>query len=129
MKLGEMFLAVACFLFGAIGGTASLMLPAQPQQTEAEWVEHFATDLNGTIPTERLWDRTQPDLITDTHAIEFDFGPKWAEAIGQALYYAELTGKKPGIVLLLRPDNNRFGYRCQTICAKYGIRLWIKRIQ
>ncbi|WP_171018846.1 hypothetical protein ACONUD_00725 [Microbulbifer harenosus] len=35
-----------------------------------------------------LPDRTRVDCLTETHAMEFDFAPKWAEAIGQALYYA-----------------------------------------
>ena len=41
-----------------------------------------------------LPDRTRCDCLTKTHAIEFDFGPKWAEAIGQALYYGMQTGKR-----------------------------------
>jgi hypothetical protein len=48
-----------------------------------------------------LPDKTRCDCLTETHAIEFDFGDKWAEAIGQALYYSVQTGKKPGIVLIL----------------------------
>jgi len=49
------------------------------------------------------------DCETDTHAIEFDFAPKWAESVGQALAYAEATGKHAGIVLILeRPGDARF---------------------
>lgn len=40
-----------------------------------------------------LEDRTRCDCLTKSHAIEFDFGPKWAESIGQALYYSIQTGK------------------------------------
>jgi len=79
-----------------------------------------------------LWDETRVDLLTPTHAIEVDWakGSKWAEAIGQALYYAELTGKKPGIILLTEDPraDRRFIFRCQTVCSKYGIRLWIERV-
>jgi hypothetical protein len=32
--------------------------------------------------------------VTDTHAIEFDFGNNWAEAIGQSAYYSFQTKKK-----------------------------------
>jgi len=35
-----------------------------------------------------LPDKTLADCITTTHAIEFDFGKKWAESLGQALYYS-----------------------------------------
>jgi hypothetical protein len=46
-------------------------------------------------------DGTRCDCLTDTHAIEFDFGNKWAEAIGQSAYYALQTNKKAGVVLIL----------------------------
>lgn len=51
--------------------------------------------------------------MTDTHAIEFDFGNNWAEAVGQSAYYALQTGKKAGIVLILETMKDR----------KYWIRL------
>ena len=38
---------------------------------------------------------------THTHAIEFDFGDHWSEAVGQSAYYAIQTEKKAGIVLIL----------------------------
>ena len=41
------------------------------------------------------------DCLTETHAIEFDFANKWAEAIGQALHYGAQTGKRAGIVLII----------------------------
>ena len=47
-------------------------------------------------------DGTRCDILTDTHAIEVDFADKWAEAIGQSLNYAMQTGKKAGIVLVLK---------------------------
>jgi len=45
--------------------------------------------------------------VTDTHAIEFDFGDLWSEAVGQSAYYAIQTGKKAGIVLILEPVKDR----------------------
>lgn len=48
-----------------------------------------------------LQDKTRCDCLTDEYAIEFDFGDKWAEAIGQAMHYSLLSGKKPGIVLII----------------------------
>ena len=39
--------------------------------------------------------------MTDTHAIEFDFGSGWAESIGQGLHYSSMTKKRAGIVLIL----------------------------
>ncbi|MFL3659217.1 MAG: hypothetical protein ACJ07L_14355, partial [Opitutales bacterium] len=47
-------------------------------------------------------DGTRCDILTNTHAIEVDFADKWAEAIDQSLNYAMQTGKKAGIVLVLK---------------------------
>ncbi len=60
-----------------------------------------------------LPDKTRCDCVTDTHAIEFDFGGNWAEAVGQSSYYSIQTEKKAGIVLILETLKDR----------KYWIRL------
>ena len=62
-----------------------------------------------------LPDRTCCDCVTDTHAIEFDFGSGWAESIGQGLHYSYMTKKRAGIVLILENVKDR----------KYWIRLKI----
>ena len=54
-----------------------------------------------------LADKTRCDCLTATNAVELDFGPKWAEAIGQSLYYALQTGKKAGVVLILEKKSDR----------------------
>lgn len=48
-----------------------------------------------------MLNKTQCDCLTKDHAIEFDFGNKWGEAIGQSLNYGLQTGKRPGIYLIL----------------------------
>jgi opacity protein-like surface antigen len=42
------------------------------------------------------------------YAVEFDFAHKWAEAIGQSLYYSAETGHRAGIVLIKKqPGDDR----------------------
>lgn len=53
-----------------------------------------------------LPDKTRCDCVTDTHAIEVDFGSKWAEAIGQSLYYSLQTGKRAGVLLILEDQKD-----------------------
>lgn len=79
----------------------------------------------------RLWDDTRVDLLSDEFAIEVDWAPKWAESIGQALYYAELTGKKPAVLLLVvdDPRERKHVYRAQTVCARHGIKLFVERVE
>ena len=50
-----------------------------------------------TIP-----DGTRCDILADTHAFEVDFADKWAESVGQSLNHAMQTGKKAGIVRVLK---------------------------
>lgn len=54
-----------------------------------------------------LPDGTRCDCLTDTHAIEFDFGNGWAESVGQGLYYSTMTNKKAGVVLILESKKDR----------------------
>ena len=69
-----------------------------------------------------LPDRTRCDCLTDTHAIEFDFGNKWAESVGQALFYAIQTGKKAGVVLILEKEKDyKYWIRLNTIIDHYGL--------
>ncbi len=48
-----------------------------------------------------LEDKTRVDCLTDEYAIEFDYAKKWAESIGQSLYYAKMTGKKPAVAIIM----------------------------
>jgi hypothetical protein len=47
--------------------------------------------------------------------VEFDFGTKWAEAIGQSLYYSLQTGKRAGIGLIIEaPTDRKYWIRLNT---------------
>lgn len=70
-------------------------------QNEAYYVGQWCTPSFGKKEF-RLWDMTRVDCLTKDYAIEFDFAKKWAESVGQALYYAEMTHKKPAVVLILQ---------------------------
>lgn len=73
-------------------------------------------------------DKTRVDCLTRNYAIEFDFGSKWAESIGQALYYSIQTGKKPGIVLILEKESDyKYWIRLNTVIehSDLNIRTWI----
>ena len=71
-----------------------------------------------------LWDLTRVDCLTKDYAIEFDFAKKWAESIGQALYYSKMTGKAPAVVLILTaPDDYRYVKRIERL--DNGIKLFL----
>ena len=56
---------------------------------------------NGGIIEYILPDKTRVDCLTEKYAIEVDFASKWAESIGQSLHYAAMTGKEPGIIIIM----------------------------
>ena len=68
---------------------------------EREEVERLAKKYNA-ITEYRLWDKTRVDMLTRYEAIEVDWAHKWAEGIGQSLYYAQVTRKRPALLLLYR---------------------------
>lgn len=73
----------------------------------------------------KLKDKTRVDCLTPNYAVEFDFAKKWAESIGQSLYYAEMTGKKPAICLIIEKETDyKYYYRILHLCKKLGIELF-----
>lgn len=73
-----------------------------------------------------LPDKARVDGVTKTHAIEFDFAPKWAESIGQALYYGRVLHKTPRIVLIIEnaEKDQKYVNRVKAVAEIYGITLW-----
>lgn len=54
-----------------------------------------------------LPDKTRVDCLTEEYAIEFDYAKKWAESIGQSLYYAKQTGRKPAVAIILKKESDK----------------------
>ena len=102
--------------------------PKYPSETQA--VQALAQEYDAEVE-HRLWDATRVDLLTDEYAIEADWGPKWAEGIGQSLYYAQVTGKKPAVMLLIKDmkAEYKYIYRLQTVAVKYDIEVFLEVIE
>ena len=88
------------------------LLLAKREHPEKWYQKRWCREQGGQMEVV-LPDKTRCDCVTDTHAIEFDFGNKWTEAVGQSLYYSLQPGKKAGVVLILENVKDR----------KYWIRL------
>tara|TARA_B100000900_G_scaffold186150_1_gene157820 strand:+ start:353 stop:733 length:381 start_codon:yes stop_codon:yes gene_type:complete len=80
---------------------------SQALEKEKYYSDKFCEEMSGQTDY-TLQDQSRVDCLTETHAFEVDWadGMKVYEAIGQSLYYASQTGKKPGILLLIRKDNS-----------------------
>lgn len=84
----------------------------------------MCNDLGGTMEYV-LFDRTRVDCLTDKYAIEVDFAKKWAESIGQALYYADVTNKEPVVALIVGEDDEKYVERVKRIAKTHGIKVMI----
>ena len=73
-----------------------------------------------------LRDKTRIDCLTSSYAIEVDFANKWAESIGQSLYYGLMTNKKPGILLIMEKPKKDIRYlkRLKKVVEIQKIRIW-----
>lgn len=91
---------------------------------EKEYQRAWCEDAGGQMEYV-LDDQTRVDCLTAEYAVEFDFAPKWAEAVGQSLYYAMKTGRKPGIVLIMEKEgDDRHWKKIEFLMRKYAIKVW-----
>lgn len=94
-----------------------------PNQTESYYQNQWCTGDFGRKEVV-LWDMTRVDCLAKDYAIEFDFAKKWAESIGQSLYYSKLTGKKPAVALILTsPTDYRYVKRIERL--DNGIKIFL----
>lgn len=108
-------LTIICIAIGIIGAVlCSLNTPPSsnsvPHPTnklshmkEGDYVNMYC---KGIIEYQ-LPDRTRVDCLTDEYAIEYDWAKKWAESIGQAMYYSKMTGKKPAVAIIIKNPYER----------------------
>lgn len=86
--------------------------PIPNPKTEADYINNYCQGfIEYTLP-----DRTRVDCLYDGYAIEFDFAKKWAESIGQSLYYAKMTGNKPAVAIIIKsPEDERYIKRIEAV--------------
>lgn len=74
----------------------------------------------------RLSDNARVDCLNEHYAIEIEFAKKWAEGIGQSLYYAQMTHKKPAIGLILADGKEEvYLKRLNHVAQKHDIKIFI----
>ena len=93
------FLTVALFL--------SFPSDALEARSEDDHVKEWCTRNNGEIEY-HFKDRTRVDCLTSTHAVEFKLAEEWQDvvrSVGQVIHYARMAERRPGIVLVVRAEN------------------------
>lgn len=95
----------------------------RPNMKEAYYVSQWCRDDFGKTEFP-LWDNTRVDCLTKDYAIEFDFAHKWAESVGQSLYYAKMTGKKPAVAIIMS-DLSDYKYVKRIERLENGIKIFL----
>lgn len=101
-------------------------LQARHLNKEKVYQDHFCKQFGG-VSEYRLKDRTRVDCLLDDYAIEVDFAQKWAESIGQSLYYASQTSRKAAVLLIMEDlqKDEKYLRRLKDVSLKHGIEIWI----
>ncbi len=97
------------------------------ERNERAWCQALAPKYGAEVEV-RLWDGTRCDLLSATEAIEVDWAAKAYEAVGQAVWYSIVTGRRPAVLLLVRDPAKeaRHIYRATAICTRLDITLYLE---
>ncbi len=110
----------------ALSLVLTLSLEAKHLHKEKVYQEHFCKAYEG-ITEYRLKDKTRVDCLLQDYAIEVDFAQKWAESIGQSLYYAVQTSRKPAVLLIMedKEKDQKYLDRLENVSKTHDISIWI----
>ena len=100
----------------------TLLLIAPQEMSEKQYASVIGQARNYQVEVP-MPDETRCDLVSSTHAIEVEWASKWKEAPAQAVLYSIWTGKKPGVILLIKNQREDKVHilRCKMVCEKLGI--------
>lgn len=94
---------------------------------ERWYQERWCARVGGVVEAV-LPDRTRCDCLTAGYAVEVDFARKWAEGIGQAMYYAAMTGRAGAVVLIVESEKDlKYVARARRAAGSSGPAVWIVR--
>jgi hypothetical protein len=102
-KTAASIVAVIIFILPGLShaGHPLEMYPLPDEMYSKKWCSD-----HGGVTGVRMPDGTSADCITTTHVMEVQFAPRWAEAMGWALYYSSESGKRAGIVLIIKENKD-----------------------
>lgn len=93
------------------------------------WCNSPSTNSTSTVEAVQN-DKTRVDCLTKDFAYEFDWAKKYNEAIGQSLGYSIRTGRRPGIVLIMKSDQDiKYWNRLQEIILKFNLPIQTLKIK
>lgn len=91
------------------------------KKNERYYQTKICAELKGEI--EYVVQRGRVDCLTDEYAIEVDWASKFKQGIGQSLFYALKTGKRPAVVLIMGKKDNKYLEQLKLVAKKYNIKV------
>jgi len=88
--------------------------------------EKWCAENGGKVDYIHEGDNSNFVCIKDQYAIYLEYAGKWKEAVGQALYYSAITGKKPGVALIVTnsTEDTKNLKNLRLVADKFNIRVW-----
>lgn len=127
-------IAVLLAFMAIVGGlSCHIQLKSEPDSDVMGGEVEIAESLSGKYEADRevrLPDGTRCDLVNAEYAIEVEYPHKWAESIGQSLYYGIELKKKPAVLFLIKDAKREQKYlqRARTVAEKHGITVYEENI-
>lgn len=111
-----------------LGTLSTTVVEAKTKYLEKDYQTLWCSANNG-ITEVVLSDKTRVDCVLEDYAVEVDWAKKWAEAVGQSLYYAKVLDKKPGILLLMTngEKDEKYLQRLRVVTEDLGIKVFVMR--
>jgi hypothetical protein len=96
-----------------------------PGEFQAKW----CIDNGGVVDYIKEDDSSNIACMKDQYIIDVAYANQWKEAVGQALYYSAVTGKKPGIALIMlnSTEDKKHLDSLRLVADKYNIKVWERR--
>ena len=111
-----------------LGTLSTTVVEAKTKYLEKDYQTLWCSANNGVTEVV-LPDKARVDCVLEDYAVEADWAKKWAEAVGQSLYYAKVLNKKPGILLLMTngEKDEKYLQRLRVITEDLGIKIFVMR--
>ena len=101
------------------------LTPIVSEAVESDYSKPWCAIMSGQYQAVTT-DGTRVDCLTTTTAWEIEFASHWYEGVGQMFYYATMTNRKPGLVLIvLTADDQKYVDRFVKTMQSWG---WIHYI-
>lgn len=121
--------ALVMWLVIAVGVGVALVYSNRAQALEADYADPWCAAQGGVAEKVQA-DRTRVDCLLPGFAVEVEHAHKWAEAMGQALHYGRMTGRMPGVMLILKkPGDARFVRRLNADAEYWGLPLFVWTVE